>query len=79
MTNVNKLTLKLLSHAPRTPDLAASNYFLFPGLRKWRGSKRFANNGEVEYVLMAILKISTILTINRVSKLLNIGGKSVSS
>jgi histone-lysine N-methyltransferase SETMAR len=42
---------KVLFHqdsAPYSPDLAPSDYFLFPNLKKWLGSERFANNEEVQ-------------------------------
>jgi len=45
---INKLKFELLPHAPYLPDLAPSDYFLFPNLKKWIGGKRFANNKEVE-------------------------------
>ncbi|XP_023240125.1 LMBR1 domain-containing protein 2-like [Centruroides sculpturatus] len=48
MTKINELRLKLIPHAPYSPDLAPSDYFLFPNLKKWLGGKRFANNEEVE-------------------------------
>src|SRR5436190_12976832 len=79
MAKINELNFELLPHAPYSPDLAPSDYFLFPNLKKWLGGKRFANNKRWNLRLMAILRRSTVLTINRVSKLLNIAGKSVSS
>ncbi|KZC13398.1 Histone-lysine N-methyltransferase SETMAR [Dufourea novaeangliae] len=48
MANINELKFELLHHAPYSPDLAPSDYFLFPNLKKWLGGKRFANNEEVE-------------------------------
>jgi histone-lysine N-methyltransferase SETMAR len=42
----------LLPHAPYSPDLAPSDYFLFPNLKKWLGGKRFAVDGyfaELDY------------------------------
>ncbi|KOC61938.1 Histone-lysine N-methyltransferase SETMAR [Habropoda laboriosa] len=48
MAKINELKFELLLHAPYSPDLAPSDYFLFPNLKKWLGGKRFANNEEVE-------------------------------
>lgn len=42
-TKMDKLKLKLLSHAPHSPDLFHLDYFLFSKL-----AGRFANNEEVE-------------------------------
>lgn len=48
VAKINELKFELLPHAPYSPDLAPSDYFLFPNLKKWLGGKRFANNEEVE-------------------------------
>lgn len=50
MTNINKLKLELVPHAPYSPDLVPSNYFLFPNLKKWLGGKNFDKNEEVDTV-----------------------------
>ena len=34
MTNVNKLKFELLPHAPHSPDLIPSDYFLVPNWKK---------------------------------------------
>ncbi|MCP6508625.1 hypothetical protein NL478_28070, partial [Klebsiella pneumoniae] len=34
-------------HAPYSPDLAPSDYFLFPNLKKWLSGQRFPNDEEV--------------------------------
>jgi histone-lysine N-methyltransferase SETMAR len=47
MAKINALQFELLPHAPYSPDLAPSDYFLFPNLKKWLGGKRLANNEEV--------------------------------
>ena len=47
MAKINELKFELLPHAHYSPDLALSNYFLFPNLKKWLGG-RFTNNEEVE-------------------------------
>jgi hypothetical protein len=33
--------------APYSPDLAPSDFFLFPNLKKWLGGRRFTSNEEV--------------------------------
>ena len=43
-----ELKFELLPHAPYSLDLAPSDYFLFPNLKKWLGGRRFINNEEVE-------------------------------
>ena len=48
MVKIDELKFKLLPHAPYLPDLAPSDYFLFPNLKKWLDGQRFANNEEVE-------------------------------
>jgi histone-lysine N-methyltransferase SETMAR len=48
MAKINELQFELLPHTPYSPDLAPSDYFLFPNLKKWLGCKRFAINEEVQ-------------------------------
>ena len=43
-----ELKFELLPHAPYSTDLAPSDYFLFPNLKKWLDGRRFTNNEEVE-------------------------------
>lgn len=45
MAKINKS--RWLLHAPCSLDLAPSDFFLFPNLKKWLDVKRFANNEEV--------------------------------
>lgn len=47
MAKINDLKFELMPHPPYSPDLAPSDYFLFPNLKKWLGGKRFADNEEV--------------------------------
>lgn len=42
-----ELRYELLPHPPYSPDLAPSDFFLFPNMKKWLGGKRFAANEEV--------------------------------
>lgn len=46
-----KIKFKLLPHAPYLPNLAPSDYFLFPNIKKWLNGKIFANNEEVEFAV----------------------------
>ena len=48
MARINEFKFKLFPHAPYSPDLAPSDYFLFLNSKKWLGGQRFANNEEVE-------------------------------
>ena len=38
---------ELLPHPQYFPDLAPSDYFLFPNLNKWLGGNRFYSNDEI--------------------------------
>ena len=40
-------TYELLPHSPYSADLAMSDYFLFPNLKKRLGGKRFGSNDEI--------------------------------
>lgn len=42
-----ELRYELLPHPPYSPDLAPSDFFLFPNLKKWLGGKRFSSNSEI--------------------------------
>lgn len=41
------LGYELLPHPPYSPDLAPSDFFLFPNMKTWLGGKRFTSNEEV--------------------------------
>lgn len=47
MAKINELKFELLPHPPYSPDLAPSDYHLFPNLKKWLGGRRFENNEAV--------------------------------
>lgn len=47
MAKLYELHYELVPHPPYSPDLAPSDYYLFPDLKKWLGGKRFESNGEV--------------------------------
>lgn len=44
-----QLGFELIPHPPYSPDLAPSDYYLFPNLKRWLRGKRFESNEEVEY------------------------------
>ncbi|UYV62348.1 hypothetical protein LAZ67_2000218 [Cordylochernes scorpioides] len=48
MGNLRGLRYDLLDHPPCSPDLATSDFHLFPHLKKFVSVKRFASNEEVE-------------------------------
>ena len=56
IAKINVLKFKLLPHASYKPDLALSGYFLFPNLKKWSSSRRFANSEEVVSVVNGYFK-----------------------
>ena len=41
------LCYKILPHSPYSPDLAPSDYFLFPNMKTWLGGKRVSSNEEI--------------------------------
>ena len=41
------LQYEILLHPPYSPDLAPSDYFLFPNMKSWLGSKRFSSNEDI--------------------------------
>lgn len=47
MAKINELKFQLLSQPPYSPDLAPSDYYLFPNLKKWLGGKKFESNEQV--------------------------------
>lgn len=42
-----ELKFEILPHPPYSPDLAPSDFFLFPNLKKWLGGRRFTSNEDV--------------------------------
>ena len=38
----------MVPHPPYSPDLAPSDYYLFPNLKRWLCGKRFESNDEVK-------------------------------
>ena len=44
---INDLKLQLLPHPPYSPDLAPSDYYLFPNLKRWLINKKFSSREEI--------------------------------
>ena len=47
MAKLESLGYQLLLHPPYFPDMAPSDYRLFPNLKRWLQGKRFHTNEEV--------------------------------
>ena len=46
MAKIHELPFELLDHPPYSPDLAPSDFFLFPHLKIALGGQRFSSNEE---------------------------------
>lgn len=85
MAKVNEFNLEVAPCAkvPKKknylPDLVRLDYFLFPKLKNGLVEKDLPTTQTMSLQLIAILRSSMFLTINRVSKQLNIAGNRVSS
>lgn len=51
LTAIKDCGFELLSHPPYSPDLAPSDYFLFPDLKKHLRGQRFANDSDVMFAV----------------------------
>lgn len=49
MAKINDLGLQLLPHPPYSPDLAPTDYYLFPNLKRWLINKKFSSREAEEY------------------------------
>lgn len=47
MAKIHELGFELVPHAPYSPDMAPSDYHLFPNLKKWLGGQKFSTDSEV--------------------------------
>lgn len=47
MSKIHELGFELLPHAPYSPDLAPSDFSLFPNLKKFHAGKKYASDQEV--------------------------------
>lgn len=55
-TKLEQLGYELVLHPPYSPDLAPSDYYLFPNLKRMLQGKRFHSNAEVEEETNAYFK-----------------------
>jgi histone-lysine N-methyltransferase SETMAR len=46
MAKIHELWFELLDHPPYSPDLALSDFFVFPQLKNALGGQRFLSNEE---------------------------------
>lgn len=67
---LHDLSFKVLPHAPYSTDLAPTNYFLFPNLKKWLTGRRFTSNDELKaetnayFASYCVLKSWTVVRLN---------------
>ena len=47
MAKIHELHYKLIPHPPYSPDLAPSDFFLFPNMKNWLAGKKFLSNDAV--------------------------------
>ncbi|KYB24575.1 Mariner Mos1 transposase-like Protein [Tribolium castaneum] len=47
MEKINELGFELVPHAPYSPDLAPSDFNLFPNLKKFHAGKKYGSDSEV--------------------------------
>ncbi|XP_011647659.1 histone-lysine N-methyltransferase SETMAR-like [Pogonomyrmex barbatus] len=47
MAKIHELQFELIDHPPYSPDLAPSNFFLFPRLKVWLRKQKFSSNKEI--------------------------------
>ena len=52
---LHELRYQLLCHPLYSPDLAPSDFFLFPNIEKWPTGKKFISNEEAEWDMMHIM------------------------
>ena len=53
---MHELGFESLPHLPYLPDLAFSDYYLFPNIKKWLCGRHFKSNEEVEWEKKGILE-----------------------
>ena len=51
------LLYEILPHPPYSPHLASSDYFLFPNMKTWLGSKRFSSYEEISAATNEYLEV----------------------
>ncbi|KYQ49655.1 hypothetical protein ALC60_11269 [Trachymyrmex zeteki] len=50
MAKIHELRFELIDHPPYSPDLAPSDFFLFPKLKVWLGGQKFSSNEVIASV-----------------------------
>ena len=79
IAKINTLRFELLSRLPYSPDLAPSDFYLFPNLKRWLQGQRYSSNEEVEWETNGYLGGLDTSYYKRASKYWKIVGLSVSS
>ena len=51
MSKLHQLKYELVKHIPYFPDLAPSDYYLFPNFKKLLGGERFTSHSEVMHAV----------------------------
>jgi len=59
-----ELRFQLVPHPPYSPDLA-SDYYLFPNMKKWLAGRRFYSNEEMIAETNAFCRVGPILLFGR--------------
>lgn len=59
MAKINELGFELFPRPRYSLDLAPSEYFLLPNLKKWLGGQKFKRDDEIIDAVKAILQTST--------------------
>ena len=49
MAKINELHFELLPHPAYSPDLASSDFYLFPKIKRWLQGQKFLSNEEVKW------------------------------
>jgi len=47
MAKLDQLRFELVAHPPYSPDLAPSDYYVFPNLKRWLQGKRFTSSEKI--------------------------------
>lgn len=82
---LTKFKWDVFDHPPYSPDLAPSDFHLFPYMKRWLASRRFANDGELQNAVTGWLRSQAAdfyaegisKTVKRYDKCLNLFGDYV--
>ncbi len=83
--HLQKFKWEVFGHPPYSPDMAPSDYHLFPRLKGWLGSQRFANDEELKQGVTTYLqkldaeffRVGIEKLVTRYDKCLNVNGDYV--